>query len=222
LLKTDLWVIFFALFLLSVFSLNPAIAEPEHEDFEEFIEQLLQEGRQLPEEQMEGNFYLEPGPGVLGPVSDTPHLEQPVDDTPVVDTEKEVRDIASDTEQMYEIIMRLQADMEDLRKTVASLEKEVLQLRAGAPDTSPEKVVVEDTPEIDEVDEEGLNPNKASLEELRDIPPIPDHIAERIRWYREEVGAFSDRSELEMVPGVSSTLYRQIKEYFAVGPYDEN
>jgi DNA uptake protein ComE-like DNA-binding protein len=43
--------------------------------------------------------------------------------------------------------------------------------------------------------------------------------ARRIKWYRNEVGAFETKSDLMKLPGIGETVYEDIKENFEPGPY---
>lgn len=84
----------------------------------------------------------------------------------------------------------------------------------------------EKTNELREDDEESsiasdrrLNPNNASLSDLKSIPDLSDRLAERIEWYRREVTPFEDLQDLKRVPGIDRQVFESIREYFHEGPY---
>lgn len=64
-----------------------------------------------------------------------------------------------------------------------------------------------------------LNPNTASLSELKSISELSDRLAERIEWYRREVTPFEDLQDLRRVPGIDRQTFKQIQDYFHEGPY---
>lgn len=64
-----------------------------------------------------------------------------------------------------------------------------------------------------------LNPNTASLSELKSISGLSDRLAERIEWYRREVRPFQNLQDLRRVPGIDRSVFDRIKEYFHKGPY---
>jgi DNA uptake protein ComE-like DNA-binding protein len=64
-----------------------------------------------------------------------------------------------------------------------------------------------------------LNPNTASLSDLRSVPGLSDRLAERIEWYRREVTPFDNLQDLRRVPGIDRQTFKQIQEYFHEGPY---
>jgi DNA uptake protein ComE-like DNA-binding protein len=64
-----------------------------------------------------------------------------------------------------------------------------------------------------------LNPNTASLDELKSISDLSDRLAERIEWYRREVTPFDNLQDLRRVPGIDRKTFNQIQEYFHEGPY---
>lgn len=64
-----------------------------------------------------------------------------------------------------------------------------------------------------------LNPNTASLSELKSISGLSDRLAERIEWYRREVRPFDDIQDLRRVPGIDRSVFERIKQYFHSGPY---
>lgn len=64
-----------------------------------------------------------------------------------------------------------------------------------------------------------LNPNTASLSDLKAIPDLSNRLAERIEWYRREVRPFQDRQDLRRVPGIDRGTFDSIKEHFREGPY---
>jgi DNA uptake protein ComE-like DNA-binding protein len=64
-----------------------------------------------------------------------------------------------------------------------------------------------------------MNPNSASLSELKSIPNLSDRLAERIEWYRRVVAPFDSVEDLQRVPGIDRQMYNQIKKYFHSGPY---
>jgi competence ComEA-like helix-hairpin-helix protein len=83
----------------------------------------------------------------------------------------------------------------------------------------------EDKKAEQEKDKEGLpegtrlNPNTASLSELKSIEGLSDRLAERIEWYRREVSPFKDLQDLKRVPGIDRQVFKSIKNFFHEGPY---
>ncbi|MFB6355735.1 MAG: helix-hairpin-helix domain-containing protein, partial [bacterium] len=64
-----------------------------------------------------------------------------------------------------------------------------------------------------------FNPNTVSVDRLKAIPGLPDHLADRIEWYRREVRPFKQRKDLRRVPGIDRSVFIKIKDNFHPGPY---
>ena len=61
-----------------------------------------------------------------------------------------------------------------------------------------------------------VNVNKASSEELIDIPYIGEYTAENIIDYRERNGPFASLDEIKAVKGIREGNYRIFKKYLVV------
>ena len=66
--------------------------------------------------------------------------------------------------------------------------------------------------EIIDVTSPKISINKASMEELMQLPGIGESKAKAIIEYRDQVGAFQTIEELKEVSGIGETLFDQIKE----------
>ncbi len=77
----------------------------------------------------------------------------------------------------------------------------------------------EDTESKEEGPESQLNPNTASLSELKSISVLSDRLAERIEWSRREVTPFDNLQDLRRVPGIDRQTFNRIQKYFYEGPY---
>lgn len=98
--------------------------------------------------------------------------------------------------------------------------------RQDQPDTSSESETESDRTETEESDDEStipsdrrLNPNTASLSDLKSIPDLSNRLAERIEWYRREVTPFEDIQDLKRVPGIDRQVFDRIQDFFHEGPY---
>lgn len=58
--------------------------------------------------------------------------------------------------------------------------------------------------------------NKASYEELVNLPQIGESLAKNITDYRSNYGAFKDLSDLAKVKGISEKKFQKIKDYFII------
>lgn len=65
-------------------------------------------------------------------------------------------------------------------------------------------------------DEQKININTASIDELKKINGIGDSKAASIIKYREENGAFTKTEDIINVSGISQTLYEKIKDFITV------
>lgn len=63
-----------------------------------------------------------------------------------------------------------------------------------------------------------LDINSASADELCDLPGIGETLASRIIEYREEIGGFTDISQLTEVKGIGDSLLENISEYITIVP----
>jgi len=65
-------------------------------------------------------------------------------------------------------------------------------------------------------EEEKINLNSISVEELSKIPGLNLELAKKIVKLREENGEFIDMEELLSVPGIDNRLLRQLKKHLFV------
>ena len=65
-------------------------------------------------------------------------------------------------------------------------------------------------------EEEKINLNSISVEELSKIPGLNLELAQKIVKLREENGEFIDMEELLSVPGIDNRLLRQLKKHLFV------
>lgn len=61
-----------------------------------------------------------------------------------------------------------------------------------------------------------LDLNKASYEELLNLPSIGPVTAKRILAYREENGPFSDVAEIKDIEGIKSSSYEKLSKFLKV------
>ncbi len=71
--------------------------------------------------------------------------------------------------------------------------------------------------EIDKKQSIRINLNRATADELAEIPGISSVLARAIVQYRNEYGDYVDIDELLDVRGMSDAVYEQIKEYVTIG-----
>lgn len=67
-----------------------------------------------------------------------------------------------------------------------------------------------------------VNINTASLEELQKLPRIGPQIAKRIIDYRKENGSFKKVEEIMKVRGIGEKVYNQLKDRITVGAESAN
>jgi competence protein ComEA len=65
-------------------------------------------------------------------------------------------------------------------------------------------------------DEEKINLNSISVEELSKVPGLNLELAQKIVKLREENGEFIDMEELLSVPGIDNRLLRKLKKHLFV------
>ena len=65
-------------------------------------------------------------------------------------------------------------------------------------------------------DEEKININTATAEELKTLSGIGDTTAARIIEYRETYGGFLDTDELVNVPGIGEKTLKKLKPYITI------
>ncbi len=70
-------------------------------------------------------------------------------------------------------------------------------------------------------DQEKINLNAASVEELSQIPGLNMDLAKKIVDLREENGEFIDMEELLSVPGIDNRLLRQLKKHLFIEPVED-
>ena len=69
-------------------------------------------------------------------------------------------------------------------------------------------------------EEDKININSATVEELAKIPGLNQELAEKIVEVREENGEFVDIDELLDIDGIDMKLLRQLKKYIKVEELD--
>jgi len=70
-------------------------------------------------------------------------------------------------------------------------------------------------------DEEKINLNAVTAEELSQIPGLNMDLAKKIVKLREDNGEFIDMEELLSVPGIDNKLLRQLKKYLFIEPVED-
>ena len=58
--------------------------------------------------------------------------------------------------------------------------------------------------------------NRATIEELMELPGVGEKVAERIVSYREENGCFEEPKELMNVRGIGEKTYLKLESYLTV------
>lgn len=61
-----------------------------------------------------------------------------------------------------------------------------------------------------------ININKASIEELKNLPGVGDSLAEKILNYRKENGKFKSIEDLKNVNGIGEKKFESMKEYISI------
>ncbi len=125
-----------------------------------------------------------------------------------------VPDLKSDSQQIQERVARLVEENKKLKRRLTS------DTPAAKETTSP---VIAQQPEGREIESSQirlLNPNEATLEELKAIESLSPRLAGRIEWYREHIRRFKSRKDLRRVPGIDSSVYEAIKNNFQPGSYE--
>ena len=69
--------------------------------------------------------------------------------------------------------------------------------------------------------EDKLNLNAATVEQLSKVPGLNQDLAEKIVKLREENGEYIDMEELLDIPGIDSKLLRQLKKYLFIESVDD-
>lgn len=69
-------------------------------------------------------------------------------------------------------------------------------------------------------EDDKINLNSATVEELAKIPGLNQELAEKIIEVREENGEFVDMDELLDIEGIDMKLLRQLKKYIKVEELD--
>lgn len=71
------------------------------------------------------------------------------------------------------------------------------------------------------MDEQKINLNSASAEELTQLPGIGPALSERIVTHRSSAGPFDEPSHITAVPGIGESSYKTIADRVTVGPSEE-
>ena len=69
--------------------------------------------------------------------------------------------------------------------------------------------------------EDKLNLNAATAEQLAKVPGLNQDLAEKIIELRKENGEFIDMEELLDIPGIDNKLLRQLKKHLFIEPVDD-
>ncbi len=70
-------------------------------------------------------------------------------------------------------------------------------------------------------DQDRVNLNAVSVEELSQIPGLNMDLAQKIVDLREENGEYIDMEELLSVPGIDNKLLRQLKKHLFIEPVED-
>jgi competence protein ComEA len=70
-------------------------------------------------------------------------------------------------------------------------------------------------------EEEKVNLNKATVEQLSKVPGLNMDLAKKIIQLREENGEFIDMEELLSVPGIDNSLLRKLKKHLFIESVDD-
>jgi competence ComEA-like helix-hairpin-helix protein len=73
----------------------------------------------------------------------------------------------------------------------------------------------------DDDEEEKINLNTATVEELSKIPGLNKDLAQKIVKLRNDNGEFIDMEELLEVPGIDAGLLRKLKKYLFIESVDD-
>ena len=76
-------------------------------------------------------------------------------------------------------------------------------------------------PELYAEDEDKINLNNATVEELAKVPGLNKELAETIIEAREENGEFVDMEELLDIEGIDDKLLDQLKKYIKIEELDD-
>jgi comEA protein len=71
-------------------------------------------------------------------------------------------------------------------------------------------------------DDQKININTASLEELQKLPRIGPKIAQRVIDYRKANGSFKKVEEIMKVKGIGEKTFNRLKDLITVGPENAN
>jgi DNA uptake protein ComE-like DNA-binding protein len=125
-----------------------------------------------------------------------------------------VPDLKSDSQQLQKRIVRLLEVNKKLRRQLTSDTPPAKETLTPDTDQQPEGKEMESSPT------RLLNPNRATLEELKAIESLSPRLAGRIEWYREHIRRFKSRKDLRRVPGIDSSVFEAIKNKFQPGAYE--
>ena len=79
-----------------------------------------------------------------------------------------------------------------------------------------EKIIVENTEEINNTNIKKININTATIEELQKLPGVGESMAKKIIAYRIQNGKFTKIEDIKNVNGIGEAKFNNIKEFIIV------
>jgi len=134
--------------------------------------------------------------------------------------QQKIQELQTFSDVLQDTIARQEKMIADYRDTIARLKGDTPVEDEVDTEPSPEPDTPVETEELDIPFDRPLDPNTASLEDLKRIPELSDRLAERIQWYRDVVRKFETRQDLRRVPGIGEELYEEIQHYFQSGDFN--
>jgi len=172
----------------------------------------------------------------VGIVDDIKILEEDL----IVEVEQEAEKIQNEkpslsaSQQTVVERKEAQVEIEPVVQDGMQEEQETQELPVEESEIAEDIVVEEDTPEINESEQEPpeqpaepvqhqlININTAELEELQSITGVGPTIGQRIIDYRNVVGLFKMIEEIKNVQGVGDITYEKMKDQITVGDVPED